>query len=175
VDAPMMADSSGPHPAALDAMVSLYAELDAVVNAHNPRCDASGRCCRFDSWGHQLFVSTLEMQYFAMRMGLIPVSAKADAGTAISISLPQYPVSGDCPWQIDGLCTAREARPLGCRIYFCDPANQDWQPELYEKFHRRILELHARFAMPYSYREWRSTLRDYRLQRSENDPVPLTP
>jgi hypothetical protein len=26
---------------------------------------------------------------------------------------------------VNNLCTARDARPLGCRIYFCDPAYQD--------------------------------------------------
>jgi hypothetical protein len=26
---------------------------------------------------------------------------------------------------VSGLCTARESRPLGCRIYFCDPAYQE--------------------------------------------------
>ncbi len=38
-----------------------------------------------------------------------------------------------CPWQDDrGHCTAREARPIGCRAYFCDPAFQDHAPALTE-------------------------------------------
>ena len=31
-----------------------------------------------------------------------------------------------CPWQDSrGHCTAREARPLGCRVYYCDPAFEE--------------------------------------------------
>ena len=34
-----------------------------------------------------------------------------------------------CPWQDErGRCTAREARPLGCRVYFCDPAYEGAAP-----------------------------------------------
>jgi hypothetical protein len=33
---------------------------------------------------------------------------------------------------VNGLCTARAARPLGCRIYFCDPAYQDRMAEITE-------------------------------------------
>lgn len=139
----------------------IYRQLDVIVTEHNPQCDASGRCCRFDAYGHQLYVSTLEMEYFAHCMDLTPIPAdSADMGGRKRIALPQLPVDG-CPWQINGLCTAREGRPLGCRIYFCDPAHQAWQPEVYEKFHREILQLHARFALPYRYMEWRRALTHY--------------
>ena len=38
----------------------------------------------------------------------------------------EQPVTADfCPFQKDNLCTAREPRPLGCRVYFCDPAYQE--------------------------------------------------
>ena len=47
-----------------------------------------------------------------------------------------------CPWQDRlGRCTAREARPLGCRIYFCDPSYQSVAPELSEAFLGRLKEL----------------------------------
>src|SRR5438067_8934223 len=87
----------------------LYAEADREVAAAGPVCVASGRCCRFKEWGHVLYLSGLE----------------ADVLLA---SAPGYgrPVSPDfCPYQHDKLCTAREPRPLGCRIYFCDPAYQE--------------------------------------------------
>ncbi len=36
------------------------------------------------------------------------------------------PVTADfCPFQQGNLCTAREPRPLGCRVYYCDPNYQD--------------------------------------------------
>lgn len=148
-------------PNALAALEQIYLRLDTIVTEHNPRCDASGRCCRFDTYGHQLFVSTLEMEYFAHRMGLTATKADStDESGPKRIALPQLPADG-CPWQVNSLCTAREARPLGCRIYFCDPAHQDWQPEVYEKLHREILQLHARFTLPYRYMEWRQALTHY--------------
>src|SRR5437868_14927700 len=90
-------------------VLAIYAETDAAVAAAGPKCDASGRCCRFKEWGHVLFLSGLESE-------VLLESAPAF----------QPPVSADfCPFQKENLCTAREPRPLGCRIYFCDPAYQD--------------------------------------------------
>ncbi len=89
--------------AAVDAV---YAAADAAVAAAAPKCDASGRCCRFAEYGHTLFVSHFEAEIL---LATAPPYAR--------------PVSRDgCPFQVDNLCTARHERPLGCRIYFCDPA-----------------------------------------------------
>jgi hypothetical protein len=85
-------------------VLNVYAAVDAAVAAAGPRCDASGRCCRFTEYGHTLFLSHFEAE-------LLLESAPPFA----------QPVSRDsCPFQVGNLCTAREARPLGCRIYFCD-------------------------------------------------------
>jgi len=89
-----------------ERLIDLYAEVDAEVSAAGPKCESSGRCCRFKEWGHVLFVSAPEAEFLLE-------------------SAPPYekPVSPDgCPFQDGKLCTAREPRPLGCRIYFCDPA-----------------------------------------------------
>ena len=97
-------------------VLAVYAAADAAVSAAAPRCDASGRCCRFTEYGHTLFISAFEAE-------LLLESAPPFKG----------PVSRDgCPFQIDGLCTARAARPLGCRIYFCDPTFQDRMSEITE-------------------------------------------
>jgi Fe-S-cluster containining protein len=85
-------------------VLELYAEVDREVAAAGPVCVASGRCCRFKEYGHTLFLSHLE----------------ADVLLAAA---PPYdtPVSADyCPFQKENLCTAREPRPLGCRVYYCD-------------------------------------------------------
>lgn len=88
---------------------AVYDRVDAAVRAANPRCDASGRCCRFTEYGHTLFISQFE------------------ADILLAAGLPyEQPVTRDgCPFQVDNLCTAREFRPLGCRIYFCDPAFEE--------------------------------------------------
>jgi Fe-S-cluster containining protein len=97
-------------------VLAVYAAADAAVAAAGPRCDASGRCCRFTEYGHALFLSHFEAEI--LLEGAPPFAR---------------PVSRDgCPFQINGLCTARAARPLGCRIYFCDPAYQDRMAEITE-------------------------------------------
>ncbi|MCI0684450.1 MAG: hypothetical protein L0Y71_20250 [Gemmataceae bacterium] len=106
-------------------ILDLYAAVDREVAAAGPVCVASGRCCRFKEWGHTLFLSNLEAAVLL-----------ADA--------PAYelPVSADfCPFQKDKLCTAREPRPLGCRVYFCDPNYQLAAQQITEKHLRHLKDL----------------------------------
>ena len=105
-----------------DELRALYRELDEAVAMTGPVCQLSGRCCRFKDYGHTLFLSAPE--------ALLLV---ADA--------PQPPGQLDngesCPWQdVRGRCTARDARPLGCRVFFCDPSFETHAPELSETFLR---------------------------------------
>ncbi len=91
------------------AVLAVTAAADAAVRAAGPRCDASGRCCRFTEYGHTLFLSQFEAE-------LLLEGAPAY----------EQPVTRDgCPFQVDNLCTARDARPIGCRVYFCDPTYQE--------------------------------------------------
>lgn len=103
-------------PAIRNAVDKVYAAVDAAIASAQPKCDASGRCCRFEEYGHTLFISQFEAEILLE-------------------TAPQYhkPVSrASCPFQIDNLCTARAERPLGCRIYFCDPNFQDQQHAITE-------------------------------------------
>ena len=96
-------------PAVRDAVLDVYAAVDRAVAAAGPRCDSSGRCCRFEEYGHTLFISHFEAELLLE-------------------TAPHFeqPVSrAGCPFQVHGLCTARNERPLGCRIYFCDPSYQE--------------------------------------------------
>src|SRR5439155_17429534 len=106
-------------------VLELYHEVDAAVAAAGPVCVASGRCCRFKEYGHALFLSNLEAE-------------------VLLASAPPYdqPVSADfCPFQKEGLCTAREPRPLGCRVYYCDPAYQETGQALSETYTHRLKAL----------------------------------
>jgi hypothetical protein len=106
-------------------VLEIYREVDRAVAAAGPVCVASGRCCRFKEYGHMLFLCNLEAEVLL-----------ADA--------PSYdlPVSPDfCPFQKENLCTARDLRPLGCRIFFCDPAYQETGNRLTEQSLRRLKEL----------------------------------
>jgi Fe-S-cluster containining protein len=104
---------------------AIYSDADAAVAGAGPRCDASGRCCRFAEWGHVLFLSHLEAEVLLADAPAYPQPVSADA----------------CPFQVEKLCTAREPRPLGCRVYFCDPAYQERGQEIMENALRRLKEL----------------------------------
>jgi hypothetical protein len=66
-----------------------------------------------------------------------------------------------CPWQDrKGRCTAREARPLGCRVFFCDPTFEKVAPELSEKFLNRLKDLADRHNWSWNYAPLHCHLRD---------------
>ncbi len=120
----------------------LYAELEEELSGLRPRCELSGRCCRFGEAGHQLWTTRLELDYLATHRGL-----------------PDSVPDGVCPYLSGGLCGVREHRMLGCRVYFCDPAYQDAMGPLYERYHRRLKEIHRRHGIPYRYEEVLEALR----------------
>ena len=117
---------------------ALYADLERELSALAPRCELSARCCRFKDFGHQLWTSDLELAYLRSRHGAPPAGGP----------------EGVCPFLQAGRCGAREGRMLGCRIFFCDPAYKDAMGPLYERYHRRVKELHVRHGIPYRYGEF---------------------
>lgn len=121
-----------------------YATFEVHRQARLPRCDQSGRCCRFEAFGHRLFVTTMEVARF--------VQTRQDIARV-------EPWDGQgCPYQIEGLCSVHSARPFGCRVYFCDPTSTQWQNGQYEQIHAAIRELHTTSGVPYMYVEWREAL-----------------
>ena len=110
-------------------------EAEEEIAAAGPVCLASGRCCRFKEHGHTLFVSNLE------------------AGVLLSGAPPyQQPVSADfCPFQKENLCTAREHRPLGCRVYYCDPRYQETGNQITEKYLRMLKDLAEASGLEWRY------------------------
>ena len=76
-----------------------------------------------------------------------------EADVLLSAAPPyEVPVSTDfCPFQKGTLCTAREPRPLGCRVYFCDPAYRERSHEITEKYLRRLKELAAEHDIEWRY------------------------
>ena len=141
------------------ALRTLYAGVDAAVRLRGPRCDASGRCCKFNTYGHLLYVTGLEIAWFLRQAEAQKVAVDADYGIRIqNLRLPvlsprQLP--DGCAWQVDGLCSAHGFRPLGCRVYFCEKGTEDWQQRTYEKFQMQLRGLHDLLGLPYDYMEWR--------------------
>ncbi|MGA2700698.1 MAG: hypothetical protein ABSH35_06325 [Isosphaeraceae bacterium] len=133
-----------------DKLTALYRELDDAVAMMGPVCQLSGRCCRFKDYGHTLFLSAPEAQLLV-----------ADA--------PQPPGQLDngesCPWQdARGRCTARDARPLGCRVFCCDPSFESLAPELSETFLARLKQLASRHDRLWNYAPLHQHLRQAQVE-----------
>ncbi len=135
------------------AIRDLYDRVDAAIAARRPVCRASGRCCRFDSWGHRLYVTGLEIAWLLRRLD-------ADARTMLLESSAELAELNGCPFQFDRLCSVHRIRPLGCRLFFCDRDAADWQHASYERFLHDLQRLHERFGLPYRYLEWRAGLQE---------------
>ncbi|MDB5323757.1 MAG: hypothetical protein JWN40_5388 [Phycisphaerales bacterium] len=134
------------------AVEGIYRELAAEVEARRPLCVISGRCCRFEEYGHRLYVTTLELAAFLNGFENMPPSA------TLTKSMASWDGTG-CPFQVAKLCGVHAIRPFGCRIYFCDATSTQWQQDAYEAFHARLKRLHESLAVPYFYVEWRQALR----------------
>jgi hypothetical protein len=148
-------------PTARDRLGDLYQELDAEVAALGPVCELSGRCCRFQEHGHTLFVSTAEF-LFLLQSGPQPIRPLDQGQT--------------CPWQdMRGRCTAREGRPLGCRVYFCDPSYQPCAHELSERYIGRLKKLTADHGLPWNYAPLHQHLYQQQSQGTETSgPIQLS-
>jgi Fe-S-cluster containining protein len=133
-------------------------ELDAIermiadqVAARGPACWMSGRCCNFDRFDHRLYATGLEVARSMLRLD--------QAGPALTReSLDAAVARGGCPFQQENRCGQHDARPVGCRVYFCDRSAQDWQHDLAERAHDMVKALHERRGIPYQYAEWRLLL-----------------
>jgi Fe-S-cluster containining protein len=150
-------------PAVAAELEAIYDYIAAAVESRRPVCVASGRCCKFDEWGHRLYVTGIEAAYTVARLS-------ADMPRLNGNTLGAARAAGGCPFQLAKLCGAHAVRPLGCRIYFCDETAQEWQQELYERLMREVRALHDRHAIEYRYGEWREMLGLMLHSASETNP-----
>jgi hypothetical protein len=125
----------------------IYADLDRELSVLKPVCRTSGRCCRFKEFGHQLWTTSVELDYLVEQEGPPPPASAED---------------GTCPYLRQGFCSVRDHRMLGCRIFFCDAAYAGAMGPLYEKYHARIKELHRRHGETYRYGELLALLKERR-------------
>jgi Fe-S-cluster containining protein len=129
-----------------NAVGQIYQQVEQEIALRRPLCVMSGKCCRFDEYGHRLYVTTLELGAFSYE--LAKFAAKPPTGAD----------KGVCPFQSGKLCGVHSIRPMGCRIFFCDPSSTQWQQERYERFQADLKRLHGELQVPYLYMEWRSAL-----------------
>lgn len=166
----------------------LLDEIDQQVNESGFTCQQSGRCCRFETFRHRLFMTGLEVAWFRSRVGAPPgvrhesggdegggeveggggggsagackASGGVGAGEA-STALPVIdPKQDGCPYQVDGACGVHRDRPFACRVFFCQEGSDAWQGKRYEAFQLEMKRLHEELGLPYRYMEWRQGLAD---------------
>ena len=159
-------------PALQEDIAKIYREIDREIATRSPQCEASGRCCRFNTYGHLLYVTGIEIACFLRQNELDaecegPLDAPRPSGQKNEVSLKvlgqaEQSIDEDgklvdgCAFQTEqGLCGAHKIRPLGCRVYYCDSEHQGWQNELYERGLSELKTLHERYEIPYRYMEWR--------------------
>lgn len=136
----------------------LYARLQVEIDKRRPLCVVSGRCCKFDEFGHRLYVTTLELAAFVAGLGEMPARKSPNSD------------KGGCPFQAGKLCTVHQIRPFGCRNFFCDATSTDWQQQQYERFHSELKQMHGELAVPYAYVEWRQALHLLGFAGLSDDP-----
>lgn len=124
----------------LEALADLLARAERALAAHAPDCSACGACCDFRQAGHRLYVTPAEVSLLRLQPP------------------PQPPRELHCPYQVGLACTARDRRPLGCRVYFCRSLPPETQQDLYERFHHEIADLHRKHGRQYDYRELSAAL-----------------
>ncbi len=127
-----------------ERMKTFYADADARAVALGSTCRNRGECCRFDAYGHRLYVTTVELAYFVRE--LRDTWRSPDDGHL-------------CPFHVEGRCVARSHRPMGCRVFFCDPATQPQQHAEYERQLAELKSISKDFGVDYRYVEWLSALR----------------
>ena len=138
-------ENTTPNPGSDQAIDEIYTWVDEQVAAASPRCEISGACCRFREYGHRLYISRVE----AERLFEVPLPAENQTDESVS---PET-VKEVCPYQSRGLCTARGARPLACRIFFCDPEFDQAGQELTEEALKRLKSVHIQYQIPWEYRQ----------------------
>ena len=129
-------------PEVVEAMRAFYEQLDHRITEKGATCWNKGECCQFGRFGHRLYVTALEVCYYLAKGGT-PPTVTDDA----------------CPHAQEGRCHARDRRPLGCRIFYCDPRAQQWQGPLTEDQLAQLRVLHHELDVPYFYADWLVVLR----------------
>jgi len=153
----------------------IYQTFETRIAGYRPVCEQSGRCCRFEQFGHRLFVTGFELAWVLLQnqqrvepafdaapdhqtdVGLVEQDEQ-DRSLSLDV-LSRAESDGACPYQVDGLCSIHTIRPMACRMFFCEQGAEQWMQPLHEQFLEQIKRFHERHELSYSYMEWLTGLR----------------
>jgi hypothetical protein len=135
---PLSNSKTSSHCLALESeLFEIYNWLDARIAEMGLCCDACGQCCHFDRYGHQLWLTSLELEVLLR-------DAPASNGPG-------------CPWLCGHSCEARGQRALGCRTFFCKDREQH-VTALHEEALDRLRKSAARAGIDLEYEELGASL-----------------
>jgi hypothetical protein len=154
-----------PSAVARAALVEVYRKVDEALAPVASACRACGKCCRFEPGGIILFASALELACLVAETAAASAITQRKPSRGGSPDPPRercgYGCGNDacaagpetrraelreswhCPYQRENLCTARGARLLGCRTYFCDAAARAAGERIYADALREIQRIAA--------------------------------
>jgi uncharacterized protein len=134
----------------------LYGEIVAATAAIS--CDDSADCCDFGETGREPYLTPLEWQFLMQDASFqrVASSLRARAGEANASGRAHarkpLPVIADntarvtpCPLlSAEGRCQVYQARPYGCRTYYCSRASERIDRKALAQFTQKIAELNER-------------------------------
>jgi hypothetical protein len=132
----------------LNKVAEVYDWLDEQIRLRDGsggRCDNCGRCCDFEAFDHQLFVTPPELMYLTANLGAENVKPMPD---------------GRCPYHLICQCTVYEFRFAGCRIFSCK-GDADFQSGLSESVLKKFKSICTDFNIPYCYTDLATALNGY--------------
>jgi hypothetical protein len=131
-----------------EEVLALYRRMDEELAEIQRGCRACGSCCDFGTHGEILYASKLEREVLAL------------AGAPPAPAGPVHPEDLICPYRVEGKCTARRYRPIGCRTYFCSGDGRARGMELYERYRAVVADISRRAGMEWDYRRVIRALRE---------------
>lgn len=116
---------------------SIYKKLDQNLSSIPQPCTGCGECCNFSKAEHRLYGSSLEL---AMLL---------DKAEKKSKDLDQ------CPYQIEGKCSIRDLRLIGCRTYYRlhNKVHQEQAEIFYEEALKAVKELLSEEGLAWEYKD----------------------
>jgi Fe-S-cluster containining protein len=122
-------------------LLALYSEVDALLAPYS--CEGTTECCQFGVTGREPYPTAIELAEVHRAIAAI-------GGALKKRGLPIADETRRCPLLTDeGKCRIYEARPFGCRTFFCErvvgPTRKLPRDEI-QRLARRIADLSARFA-----------------------------
>ena len=122
-----------------ESLKNFYLQLEHDFESIPKPCTQCGACCDFETFGHKLYISSLEFAYVSQEL---EKSAISDLKT--------------CPYLMHKHCHAREKRMLGCRTFFRlhETKDQSQAQDLYEKYLQKIKFLYREHDIPWEYKDF---------------------